>query len=394
MKTGRFFIISLAMTMSCITDPGTLPSNDFGRGNIRVSEKNNSPARVFLDYRETGFTAPVTLENIPEGNHTLHLFYENHTAKPESMIVAVKEKTVSDATFEMVKSFANGSLEIRTTPQGATVSINSVDFGTSPIVVAGLPAETYQVRACLGNVCASGLASVTPDKNRVMPLILVPEKFVAIEYFSNTNCPPCPAAGAAIEALIESIPEYKDMICKITYHTNFPGTQDPFYLAAKNGQKQRMDYYRITAAPAIFINGESITANAQLAESIKKKIEALFGESAQAELFFGPLRRDSLTVSGDVTVKTALTGTRLTIAIIEDFVGYRTPPGTNGQKSFDNIFRGIAPQADTLEITGPEQAVSFTIDISAYSGSDLSLVAFIDDRVAKKIVQSLRIPLQ
>ena len=106
------------------------------------------------------------------------------------------------------------------------------------------------------------------------------------------------------------------------------------------------------------------------------------------------MQRDSLQASGMVTVKGDNSGLLLFAVLIEGFVGYPIPPGTNGQRLFHDIFRGFSPEADGLEINGTETEVLFTFDISDYAQSDLSVVAFLQDKTTKEIVQSQRIYLK
>jgi hypothetical protein len=190
------------------------------------------------------------------------------------------------------------------------------------------------------------------------------------------------------------------MIFKMALHADFPSKNDPFYLAAKDSIRKRITLYGVDkdpgGLPAMYINGEKLAFQSatSIVSDAKNRIVLIMGKPSVAELTFSSVARDSFTASGSLSVKTTRTGDALFIALVEDFVGYPVPPGTNGEKSFTSVFRGFAAEANGLEISGPEMTVPFSFAVAAYSQSGLCAVAFLQDRATKEIVQSLRISLQ
>jgi len=195
-------ILAIGAFLGCTTDMGIEPATDAGRGNIVIWEKNGMNARIFLDYRPTEFVTPATMENIPAGNHAIHLFHENYASISGVKVVDVMAKTNNEAQFELQKT-SSGALQVAAEPTGATVSLDNVDFGVSPLLLQGLPSGTYTIGARRGNYRAADVTvAVSPTACPELQLALKLTRSVVIEYFSNTNCAGCPAAGAAV--LVES----------------------------------------------------------------------------------------------------------------------------------------------------------------------------------------------
>ncbi|MBN1129068.1 MAG: PEGA domain-containing protein [Chitinispirillaceae bacterium] len=397
-RTVRRFVylmIAAAGAFSCSTNMGIQPAADAGRGSLFVLEKNNLPARVFLDYRTTGLVTPATIENVPAGRHTLHLFYPNFQANPAVHTVEVMHRRSTEVRFELQRAAA-GSLAVETAPDGAMVSLNAVDVGSAPLSLSGMPSGTYVVGARLNNYRSSDtVIVVSASLTAQARMVLEPVRSVVIEYFSNVSCPGCPIVGTAVDRLLEGLPQFKDMVNKISFHANFPASNDPFYQAVPGEQMERVGYYGIPTLPSVRINGGVVRFSDEktFIAQATGAIEAALSQRGAPELSFDAVRRDSLAASGTVSITQGVDGAGLFVALVEDFFGFDAPPGNNGQKYFHAVFRGFSPEARGLEVTGREQRVVFTFDCSAYAGRDLSVIAFLQVIATREIVQSLKINL-
>jgi|WetSurMetagenome_2_1015567.scaffolds.fasta_scaffold05725_5 hypothetical protein len=387
-------ILAICTSLGCTTDMGIEPATDAGRGNIVIWEKNGLKARIYLDYRPTELVTPATMENIPAGNHAIHLFHENYASISGVKVVDVLAKSNNEAQFELQKT-SSGALQVATEPTGATVSLDNVDFGVSPFLLQGLPSGTYTVGARRGNYRAADVTvAVSPTMSPELQLALKLTRSVVIEYFSNTNCAGCPAAGAAVCRLLEQLPQYKDQVFMISYHVGFPNANDPFYLFAKDDQNARMTLYAMQSAPAIYCNGVRIGYSNEavfIAEAVKR-IEAIIHDSVTtAELSFGGISSDSLQASGTVLVKGGNADQKLFVALVEDFIGYDTPLGTNNQRLFHAIFRGFSEGVNGVSVSGAEMEIPFSVKFpSSNPLNEYSLVVFLQNTGTKEIVQSQR----
>jgi hypothetical protein len=386
-------ILAISALLGCTTDMGIQPATGAGRGNIAVWEKNGLQAGIYLDYRPTGTVTPHTFENIPAGDHTIHLFYKNYASVNGVRTVTVSEKTTAEAEFELQKS-PSGSCFIETEPAGAIVSLNYVDFGTSPLTLEGLPAGSYTFGVRQGNLRAKDTTIViSPAESPRIKRTLSLAGSVVIEYFSNTSCPPCPTVGAAVQRLIEGMPQFKDRLSMIAYHVNYPDINDPFYLYAKNDQESRIAFYTVTCAPKVFMNGMRImySNETDLSSELKTRIQNEMALPAMVEFSFGGVSSTRDRVSGTVSVKGAVSTQRLFVALVEEFIGYPSPVGTNKQRLFHDVFRGFAPEANGIGIAGPDTTVRFSLSYpSSDTLSNYAIHAFVQDPATNGIVQSQR----
>jgi hypothetical protein len=379
--------------VGCTTDMGIEPDTGAGRGTIAVWEKNGLQAGIYLDYRPTGTVTPHTFENIPAGDHTIHLFYKNYASVNGVGTVTVSEKTTAEAEFELQKS-PSGSCVIETEPAGAMVSLNHVDFGTSPLTLEGLPAGSYTLGVRQGNLRGADTTIViSPAESPRIRRTLSPVRSAVIEYFSNTSCAPCLPVGEALERLMEGLPQYKDRLSLIAYHVNYPDINDPFYLYAKDDQESRIAFYTVTCAPKVLMNGMRImySNETDLSFELKTRIENEMALPATVELSLGGVSSTQDRVSGTVGVKGAVSSQRLFVALIEEFIGYPSPVGANKQRLFHDIFRGFAPEANGIEVAGSDTTVRFSL---SYPYKDTlnsyAIHAFVQDSATSGIVQSQR----
>jgi hypothetical protein len=112
-------------------------------GSVRVTS-TPSLATVYLDNVNKG-TTPLTLDNVRVGSHTILLRKTGYNDFMTSInVISGKTATVT-ATLTPVNQ-KTGSLNIRSIPSGATISLDAVNKGTTPMTI--------------GNVIAGGHALV------------------------------------------------------------------------------------------------------------------------------------------------------------------------------------------------------------------------------------------
>jgi hypothetical protein len=109
------------------------------------------------------------------------------------------------------------------------------------------------------------------------------------------------------------------------------------------------------------------------------------------EFSFGGVSSTRDRVSGTVSVKGAVSTQRLFVALVEEFIGYPSPVGTNKQRLFHDVFRGFAPEANGIGIAGPDTTVRFSLSYpSSDTLSNYAIHAFVQDPATNDIVQSQR----
>lgn len=220
------------------------------------------------------------------------------------------------------------------------------------------------------------------------------QKIVLLEDFANVSCDPCVVSNSIIEELNES---YNGRIVVVKYSANFPSPYDPFYLSASDDNDERMSFYNILFAPTIIIDGTE-----RPVATDKDDIQTKIDDSLKEDLPFNLTIKDSTDGGSlliDVVVETLNTNELdfdnlvLHTVIIEKEIEFLSPPGSNGETNFHNVMRKMLPNengvlllkdAQVGEVTYSEQ---ITID-PVWNFENINIVAFIQDRVTRKIYQA------
>ncbi len=385
-------IIAWLSVLSCTTKDGI----EFvsGKGAIRVNTSRADSARIFLDYRYTGKLTPAMLQDIEAGRHVIQVFHSYYRASPDSIIIGVKENDTLDVTFQLDMT-ETGSLAVNSLPDSARVYLNGMEFGNTPLEIEGLPVGMYGltlVKSAYGIISDS--VTVQPNDKLSLFFQLVEDirKIVLLEHFSNTSCPPCPTSDAIIDDILA--PGYGPArLVIISYHTYFPGNDDPMFLAATDANLSRLNFYKPPAIPRAFVDGE-LVPDPLSEQSYRGLIDQQLISDTLATIAFMQLTRGDAALTGRLRVE-ARTGIepayRLFVALVEDRIDYDTPPGNNGQQHFESVLRDFYPDGGGIPITlnaGEIENVNFSFDLNNDWGEDLTVVAFIQHTATKSVLQA------
>ncbi|MBL7075065.1 PEGA domain-containing protein [candidate division KSB1 bacterium] len=377
--------------MSCTTKEGNIVSYNPEFGNLLVTSVNYYGARIFLDYKDTGEETPALLENVPAGEHVVHVFLATTKPTPDSALVTVEEGWEKTVQFELNR-VTSGDLQITTVPDSARVYINRLDFGYTPLNLPGIPEGNYRIQIWKSNyqpvqkdiqITSNQLIRITEN--------LILKRVVLLEHFSNTNCLPCPQADAIVDELLDSYGIAQ--IIAVGYHTNSPSPFDPMYLSGKDGNDSRMLFYQLQSIPRAYVDGEPIDSPLD-EQSYRTLIETHLQQSPSATIALQQLERGDTLISGRIQVKALQdlpSGTVLHIALIEDVIDYQNPPGTNGQMHFEAVFRDFYTDEDVQPVdlfSGMKIHSDFQFALKSQWGQDLTVVAFLQDLNTKQVLQA------
>ena len=124
------------------------PSNDllmnhYSPLTVGIISAGSSPsgARIYLDGTDTGFNTPATLNSISAGIHTLVLKKSGYNDYPASVTVTSGQTSSISATLTVQQ--IPGSINIKSTPTGATIVLDGVTKGTTPATLSGIPAGIH-----------------------------------------------------------------------------------------------------------------------------------------------------------------------------------------------------------------------------------------------------------
>lgn len=176
-------------------------------------------------------------------------------------------------------------------------------------------------------------------------------KKVLFEEFTNASCGPCATNNPALKAYIDS---KGDTIVAIMYHTNFPGFDPMYNLNPSQVDERRGGYYTdVNAVPWLKGDGNMFPdiwpftiANFDDAFNTRKAIVPLLTIS----VFDSRLAGDTIKSIININIPQNLPSGnyKLRIMAIEDIIIYATPPGNNGERIFEHVFRkGLPDMAGT-----------------------------------------------
>lgn len=220
---------------------------------------------------------------------------------------------------------------------------------------------------------------------------------VLVEEATNTSCGPCAAQNPAFQQWIK---DNFDNVIPVIYHAWWPGNNDPFYLEDPAMNEGRIKYYGIQGVPSVRVNGKIAPASPGWYDGAAGDINALTNELNTYKNTTSPItlvvaeQRSGAQSNVSVTVQTtqALTGKKLRVAVVEYFVSYDQPPGTNGEKEFFWVARKMLPDHSGTSINisaGSEKTFDFSFTIkSNWNANNIYIVAWIQDDQTKEVLQA------
>lgn len=217
-------------------------------------------------------------------------------------------------------------------------------------------------------------------------------KKVLFEEFTNASCAPCAANNPALKNYIDS---KGDTIVAIKYHTHFPGFDPMYNLNPLQVEERRTGYYSdVNAVPWLKGDGDMFPdiwpftlANFDAAFNTRKVIvppltisiidERISGDSIKATIYL------------NITQPLPSGSYKLRVMAIEKVIIYAAPPGNNGERIFEHVFRKGFPNMQGVDIpSSPGSYVTihkYKID-PQWVDTSMKTVAFVQNDAANKEV--------
>jgi hypothetical protein len=278
---------------------------------------------------------------------------------------------------------------------GADILVNNTSTGKVTPDTITITAGTHLV-----SLRKSGYAPVdtvvTIAENSLLVLNFILEestaaKLVLLEDFANVSCGPCVLSNEIIHSLDSY--SYKDKIAVIKYATWWPGASDPFYLSAKAECDKRIAYYNIVTAPTVIVDGTR-RPSPQDSIKVKEALDARFGSTPQFKMAVS-MSISGENVSAEVDVSMAdtsgldFTNLVLHTVIVEKYIEFSSPPGSNGETKFYHVMRSMLPTADGEQLKNENFIYQrSTVSKGSWNKSQLSVIAFIQNKTTREIIQS------
>lgn len=214
-------------------------------------------------------------------------------------------------------------------------------------------------------------------------------RFVLFEHFTQASCGPCASQNPAFESTI-IIPN-PAVVSHLAYHTVWPGV-DPMNTYNPGEVDDRVVYYGVTGVPDVYMNGNQ--KNAQPGGFTQTDVDDQFSMGSPIKISVTEVDNGA---DRDVTVNVLTVGVVpagsyvLYVAIKEDPIDFGTPPGSNGETHFPNVFRRMLPSTggDPYTAAAIGSTVTFTynyLEDAAWNLANIEAVAFIQNTVTKEVL--------
>lgn len=222
------------------------------------------------------------------------------------------------------------------------------------------------------------------------------QKLVLLENWTSSTCGPCASNNPALKQWISD--NWNALTC-VSYHVGWPSPgNDPMYLHNPVQSYDRRYYYGVNSVPAGYMQGVHNYVGSPFPFSNMSVFYNFYtGQSASTSVVVTDTRiaGDSIRANVTVTNFSALpTGTyNLRVMAIERWVVYTSPPGTNGETVFGNVFRKSMPNSTGTSINTAPGTYNFTFTYKidpVWKDSSMYTMAFIQNDVDKTIVNSGR----
>ena len=221
------------------------------------------------------------------------------------------------------------------------------------------------------------------------------KRYVFYEHFTQASCPPCAPFNATFE------PYFNKNITNlhhIAFHTWWPGVDEMFdYNDPEN--TAHINYHGVTAAPNMVANGLNIGST--VGPAVNPNLDRLLGLGTSPIRIQVVEERVGDKIEGTMTIQvlgSLPTGNYVyRLAALEREVKYASPPGSNGEDEFPNVFRKFVTrsgQAGESVVLNPGQDVivdfSYDIDMDVWDPTEVFTMAWVSNEGTREVINSGR----
>lgn len=217
------------------------------------------------------------------------------------------------------------------------------------------------------------------------------QRMVLGEMFTNWACSPCRPANDELDRFAPLHPD----LAVIRYHTWWPGSTDPFYVANTGENTARTSYYGVNAVPWFFIDGiidgSSSYSSWEALVNGREAVQSPMTISVDGVYNSGP-GTGKVTAYIEATDVISLTNLKLHFVITESEVYINAP---NGQTVFHEAMRDMLPgsSGELISISSPGDTLlrerDFTLDPS-WVLQNCEVVVFVQSDNTKEVLQAAK----
>ncbi len=216
------------------------------------------------------------------------------------------------------------------------------------------------------------------------------KKYLLIEHFTNSNCPPCASRNPALYNLITQA-QYADDVHHISVHPMFPYPQCVFYQANTTENTAWTSLYPVSGTPTIVLNGATQSpTNPLLTEA---KLQTYLGQTSPLYIKVtesGPNNARSVNVKAKALGEIPAGNYKIFVAIAEKTVNLQTP---NGEMVHRDVFRkmltAVAGDPFTVPVVGGTNEYNFNYSIpNTWNADEVFVLAFVKEVDTKQVLNS------
>ncbi|MCW8810600.1 MAG: T9SS type A sorting domain-containing protein [Ignavibacteriaceae bacterium] len=213
---------------------------------------------------------------------------------------------------------------------------------------------------------------------------------VLLEEWTNASCAPCAANNPTIDAFVAA---NFSTIVPVKYHVWWPGNNDPMYLFNVPENTERTNYYGVSGVPNVIMGGVTNPVYPYTTPgSLQDAYDIQMSKATPLEVSVTDTHIGSDSIRTDIvlTIHAPLLYGQyyLRVMAVERWIHYASPPGTNGETDFYDVFRKAYPDitGSPLPLTPGTYNFSFTYPINAaWVDSMMYSIAFVQDDATKKV---------
>ncbi len=369
---------------------------------VMAQENLNNADEVMIQFITiNGFSNNLYIDNISAGNQ----FNVDVAVIPINNIDPDTSYAIGSGSFVIqpnVNVINLGKSNITTpfdvimtvTPGGysSTKSVASLNSGVSTVVVF----DDLTINPSVG-IDITVTSQLTGDENPAndvmtqysMVLPGVQRTNILLEEWTNASCNPCAGNNPTIDAFV--VANFSTIV-PVKYHTWWPGSGDPMYQYNIPENTDRTNYYGIGGVPHVIMGGVThpvypYTTTGSLQDGYDVQMSA----GTPLEISITDTRVTGDSIRADITLNLVAplrAGDHyLRVMAVERWIHYASPPGSNGEKDFYDVFRKAFPDVTgtTIPLTPGTYNYSFTypLDMAVWVDSMIYSIAFVQEDATK-----------
>lgn len=378
MRYLLLFLIELFLVFGC--GKKEKPIEPEMKGRLVV---NSAPAgaRIVIDDLYTGKVTPDSFE-LDEGRYEIKVYLIGYRC--DSVNVEIRKGERVPVFLTLQPESLSGLIYVESFPSGAELIVDYQNIGVFSPDTLRLPIGWHILSLRLEDFRSPPDIFIEVFEDSLVPVYaeLQPVKSVLVEYFGNVSCQAC----GEVERFVHNLDiHYDRRVNVISYHARFPYPLDPFYTYNPVDNQARINFYSVVSLPEIVVDGDKIqdpTDSSLFHAVVTRKLgsDAFVG-------FVGKTRIDdgNLCVFLKIYGYSEISG-ELYAALVENYVHFDSPPGSNGETEFFSVMRKLYSLGSIGLSRGAVIEKEFSFEIPGYLPDCFSVIVFAQGR-EKEIYQ-------